>query len=428
MAPALKSIVFENIRDHHSNFITERLWQTKDDKPLEYTPNTAAMIRDWEEVCEVRGKRYGEKHQKVIEEKMADVDGMPDEELSCINISTLLSKESEAQDLIKGDVEDEKRDPSLTSTNTINMCGDGDYSLTLMVAMRSGSSLIRLFSNRQILSIYATCAGISTSKLLRTRIIHDGIFSYDHPEEWDSEGFSLNVLDDGPDYALRLEIEFTDQGQPKKRLVIHSINQESGQLQPLHGLMVQKDTADMSRLRGWLHACNESHQLQGLASAEYLSPLPDRLRVIDTAENYITEVDMPCEYICLSYVSGTGSQTQYTTETRDQLSKPGGLDSANLPQTIVDAIQVTRQLGVRYIWVDTLCITQDDSDDKAKIIFKMANIYANATLSIMASSNVDPTDGLPGVGVLEQITNISQPYKESHWLSPSKTRDSDTLT
>ncbi|KAF4501086.1 hypothetical protein FAGAP_2671 [Fusarium agapanthi] len=123
------------------------------------------------------------------------------------------------------------------------------------------------------------------------------------------------------------------------------------------------------------------------------------LRVIDTNENCVKEVDTPCDYICLSYVWGTGSQIQCTTETRDQLSKYGGLGNVELPQTIIDAIRVAKELDTRYIWIDALCITQDDKDDKVKIISNMGTIYANATLSIMASSNVNPTDGIPGVGV-----------------------------
>ncbi|KAF5673849.1 hypothetical protein FHETE_3236 [Fusarium heterosporum] len=437
MAPTLKRIIFENIRDHRSTSIFERALQKKDDKPLEKTPDTAAMVRDWEEVCEINGKRGTERQGKAVKESMADIDGMTDEQLGRINITTSFSEKPEAQGLIEGDVEDEQdvsrfekykhhqyvrrwglfsdsdgrdeewfiADPTVLEQTDpqylCDMCRHIDFKVLfsergLPGNYLAGATRISLYGLHKVMDESNQCA---FCRLLRTRIIHDGIFSYDRAEEWDCTPFSLNVLDDGPDYALRFEIEFTDQDLPKKRLVIHSINQESDQLQPLHGLMVQKDTADMSRLRGWLHTCNESHRSQGLDSTRYLSPLPNKLRVIDTTGNYITEVDMPCEYICLSYVWGTGSQTQYTTETRDQLSRPGGLDSANLPQTIVDAIKVTKELGVRYIWIDALCITQDNDDDKAKIISNMANIYANAVLSIMASTNVNPTDGLPGVGV-----------------------------
>ncbi|KAM0342636.1 hypothetical protein ACHAPU_009366 [Fusarium lateritium] len=437
MAPNLKRIVFKNIRDHHSNSIFEKFWQEKDGKSFEQTPDTSAMVRDWEEVSQIKTNRSKEQQEKAAKEKMADVDGMTDEQLSRVNINTSFSEEPEAEGLAEADVEDEQevsrfdeykhhqyvrrwglfsdsdgRDeewfiadpPVLEETDPqylCDMCRHINFKLLFSERGLPGNHLpgatrISLFGLHKVMDESNQCA---FCRLLRGRIIHDGIFSYDRSEDWDYMPFCLNVLDDGPDYALRIEIEFTDQNWPKQRLVIHSVDQGPGHSQSLNGGVVIKDTADISRLRGWLHTCNESHQSQGLDSVGYLSPLPDRLRVIDTTKNYITEIDMPCEYICLSYVWGTGSQTQYTTKTRDQLSKPGGLDSANIPQTITDAIEVTKQLGVRYIWVDALCITQDDSDDKANIISNMANIYANAVLSIMASTNVNPTDGLPGVGV-----------------------------
>ncbi|EQB53798.1 hypothetical protein CGLO_06457 [Colletotrichum gloeosporioides Cg-14] len=107
---------------------------------------------------------------------------------------------------------------------------------------------------------------------------------------------------------------------------------------------------------------------------------------------------MPSRYACLSYVWGKGSQTQYTTSTRDRLEAPQGLQKADLPQTITDAIRVTKEAGLRYLWVDALCILRDEPEDKAKIISKMGLIYGGSTMTIVATTNVDPHDGLAGMG------------------------------
>jgi hypothetical protein len=103
-------------------------------------------------------------------------------------------------------------------------------------------------------------------------------------------------------------------------------------------------------------------------------------------------------------VWGTGIQSQLTTDTREVLERPSGLmdGSINLSQTVKDAIQVTRDLGLRYIWIDALCILQDDAEDKASIVSQMASIYGNCTIAIVASTNTDPSDGLPGVSAVSR--------------------------
>src|SRR5207248_2982479 len=67
---------------------------------------------------------------------------------------------------------------------------------------------------------------------------------------------------------------------------------------------------------------------------------------------------------------------------------------SDLPPTFRDAIAVTRTLRVRYLWIDSLCIIQDDRDDWAKESPKMGLIYTNAILTIAASAARDSSCGL----------------------------------
>ena len=70
-----------------------------------------------------------------------------------------------------------------------------------------------------------------------------------------------------------------------------------------------------------------------------------------------------------------------------------GVATSTLPQTIQDAIIVTRKLGLRYLWVDALCIIQDSASDRAAEITKMDRIYQNAQLTISAASAERCQDG-----------------------------------
>lgn len=94
------------------------------------------------------------------------------------------------------------------------------------------------------------------------------------------------------------------------------------------------------------------------------------------------------QYICLSYVWG-GSPTGQATS--------GDLALLEAPQTVIDAMSVTVQLGMRYLWVDRYCIDQNNTVEKHEAIRNMDSIYRNAYVTIIAAAGSDANDGLPGV-------------------------------
>lgn len=65
-----------------------------------------------------------------------------------------------------------------------------------------------------------------------------------------------------------------------------------------------------------------------------------------------------------------------------------------MPQTFQDAIQVTRKLGLRYIWIDSLCIVQDRPSDWEAEAEKMGSYYRNAHLTLVAGSAISADSGL----------------------------------
>jgi hypothetical protein len=65
-----------------------------------------------------------------------------------------------------------------------------------------------------------------------------------------------------------------------------------------------------------------------------------------------------------------------------------------LPKTIQDAMEVVKRLGMRYLWVDALCIIQDDEKDRTKEIYRMDSIYEGSAFTLVAASGIDANSGL----------------------------------
>lgn len=97
-------------------------------------------------------------------------------------------------------------------------------------------------------------------------------------------------------------------------------------------------------------------------------------------------------YITLSHT--WGNIDILTTKIENLQRHKENIDLKDLPETFQDAVQVTRHLGVRYLWIDSLCIVQDDPDDWARESSKMASIYGNSYLTIAATSAKDGSEGL----------------------------------
>ncbi|KAF7536874.1 hypothetical protein G7054_g4140 [Neopestalotiopsis clavispora] len=70
-----------------------------------------------------------------------------------------------------------------------------------------------------------------------------------------------------------------------------------------------------------------------------------------------------------------------------------GIAEAILPQTFRDAIELSRHLGIPYLWIDALCICQDDPDEWAHEAATMKDVYVGSMLTIAASNGTCSDDG-----------------------------------
>ncbi|CAN9365049.1 unnamed protein product [Alternaria alternata] len=98
-------------------------------------------------------------------------------------------------------------------------------------------------------------------------------------------------------------------------------------------------------------------------------------------------------YVALSYCWGDTQPEQVKTTKANLQSRHDVTNLSGFPQTIRDAIHVCCSLGFHYMWIDALCIVQDDDDEKASEIAKMQSIYRGAALTIGAASAANSTDG-----------------------------------
>jgi hypothetical protein len=69
------------------------------------------------------------------------------------------------------------------------------------------------------------------------------------------------------------------------------------------------------------------------------------------------------------------------------------IDVRMLPRTFQDAVKITRSLGIRYLWVDALCIIQDDEDDLQAQIGKMEDVFRSAYVTLSATCATGSDDG-----------------------------------
>lgn len=165
------------------------------------------------------------------------------------------------------------------------------------------------------------------------------------------------------------------------------------------------DSNGMIRLMNqWYYGCLNSHQQcprRSLGGTEDELRLPTRLIDIGPAgskEFCLRTTDserlesISDEYVTLSHRWDSSPFLQLNDLTKRDLEV--GMPITNLPATFRDAVFVAHHLGVRYLWIDSLCIRQDCLDDWLKEAPRMQHIYGGAAVNIVAGHSDGPESGL----------------------------------
>lgn len=147
-----------------------------------------------------------------------------------------------------------------------------------------------------------------------------------------------------------------------------------------------------------MQECVEKHPACSLHSVDFL---PTRL--IDVGADFaptikITETknlqgqgDCP-KFAALSHCWGTDQPSVVLSSSNVGIFL-NGMELVVLPRTFRDAIEIVRKLGIRYLWIDSLCIIQDDADDWQRESATMGAIYRVAHLTIAAASSTNSHGG-----------------------------------
>lgn len=167
------------------------------------------------------------------------------------------------------------------------------------------------------------------------------------------------------------------------------------------------DHINFETIKSWIAVCTTSHNSVdeftgcGTRKWETKNNKTYDLKVIDVTNDCVVILPKSKSYIALSYVWGQSTTLMATKENRDALSQSGGLSRAAekvpIARTILDAIILTRKANLRYIWVDSLCIVQDDEAEKLRLIDEMASVYLAAVITIIAAAGDSASAGLPGI-------------------------------
>lgn len=127
---------------------------------------------------------------------------------------------------------------------------------------------------------------------------------------------------------------------------------------------------------------------------------PRSAMVIDVRQSRICCMPENARYLALSYCWPVGETFKLVRANLVELQRVGSLDSKiqQLPATIQDAIGFVRDLGETYLWVDSLCIVQDDDDDKQVQLNQMDRIYGSALVTLVcAPATLDPVAACGGL-------------------------------
>ncbi|KAK0638960.1 heterokaryon incompatibility protein-domain-containing protein [Cercophora newfieldiana] len=185
-----------------------------------------------------------------------------------------------------------------------------------------------------------------------------------------------------------------------------------------------RESATLIRQR--LDWCLKSHANTRCTTTSSNGALPKRLIHFDLSTQRARLVPTPSplpQYAILSYVWGTEGDNFCTLRANIE-QMHDDIPFTSLPLTLRHVFELVRHLSISYLWVDAICIVQDDEHDKATEIVNMASTYINAFLQIAAMSSLSahhgllaPDDNTLSLSEHHQIMKVCRSLRQQDWDS-----------
>jgi len=230
------------------------------------------------------------------------------------------------------------------------------------------------------------------------------------PKTWTPTTELLVVIDKAyltentsPQGLNQCQIDFCSEGSSRDwhaeiDLFVDDIDESAG-IVTARPLQSRVNSAEaLSQIRQWLYRCR--HHID-CGSVSFDANLPSRVIEVAPADTPTvarlrSTEGLKGSYLALSYCWGFNQEYVLTTKNLGSLVRD--LDVKLLPRTILDAIEVTKSLGFKYLWVDALCIMQDFAEaaarkDMDQELARMDQVYKNAIMTIVAAGAPSVVDG-----------------------------------
>ncbi|KAK6079540.1 HET domain-containing protein [Seiridium cupressi] len=176
----------------------------------------------------------------------------------------------------------------------------------------------------------------------------------------------------------------------------------------------------MNKIKDWIKHCTagDDHARTTRCGPFTGAELPPRVIEVsgdDDASLHVKLVEPEsgshARYVALSYCWGPAQYNTPTTIEANYHQHRLEIPIAKTAKTLRDAMLVTRQLGLRYLWIDALCIIQDSDSDKDLQISKIRSIFENAFITIMAAAGENASSGFLDMPTQQNNIAFQLPYR-----------------
>jgi hypothetical protein len=164
-------------------------------------------------------------------------------------------------------------------------------------------------------------------------------------------------------------------------------------------------------VKKWVAQCLDEHP----SCSKDPSALPTRVISVGNSEHdthLLISNELYGHWVVLSHC--WGNKREGITTSRNIAEREQRLEVDKLPVLFQDAIYITRRLGYKFIWIDSLCILQDSEADWRTESLKMAQYYGGSILNISASAAPDASTGIFESGDLNRENKVPAIRLECH--------------